>query len=161
MSILDFNQFQILAQVALAVLLGALIGVDREMARKPAGLRTHMLVAGAATVLVALSSIAVEQLGQELGDSLVRTDPIRIIEAVITGVSFLGAGTIIVRRAENQVEGLTTAASLLMAAAIGVCVALTQWILAIGITVLVLISLRGINYLTRRIEQQWEQEPSS
>jgi putative Mg2+ transporter-C (MgtC) family protein len=68
------------------------------------------------------------------------------MEAVITGVSFLGAGTIICSRAGGQVEGLTTAASLLVAAAVGSCVALSQIVLALGITVLVLNTLRGLGF---------------
>ena len=68
----------------------------------------------------------------ELGGQVVQADPIRIMEAVITGVSFLGAGTIIRSRAGGQVEGLTTAASILVAAAVGVCVALSQIVFGAG-----------------------------
>ncbi len=82
-----------------------------------------------------------------LDGGLVRSDPVRIIEAVVTGVSFLGAGTIVLRRGKRQVEGLTTAASILFTAAVGVCVALSQVVLAIGATVLVLITLRGLGLL--------------
>lgn len=146
--LLDLSQPQvrILAYVTLAALLGALIGIDRELADKPAGLRTHMLVASAATLLVGLSDVAARQFILSLDDGVVRTDPIRIIEAVITGVSFLGAGTII-RQGNNKIEGLTTAASILVAAAIGICVALSQMVLAIGVTVVVLIALRGVKIL--------------
>ncbi|MCI0721969.1 MAG: MgtC/SapB family protein, partial [Acidobacteria bacterium] len=112
-------QLQMLAYVALAMLLGGLVGLDREAARKPAGLRTHMLVSGAAALLVLLGHVMVRNYDAKLA-SLLTSDPIRIIEAVITGVSFLGAGTIIRDpRDGGQVEGLTTAASLLLAAAIG------------------------------------------
>jgi putative Mg2+ transporter-C (MgtC) family protein len=135
-------QFQILAYVALAMLLGAAIGLEREIEDKPAGLRTHMLVAGAAALLVAL------------GSDLVRSDPTRIIQAVITGVSFLGAGTIIRHSATRQVEGLTTAASILFAAAVGVCVALSQLVLATGVTVLVLVTLRGVGHVEQWLEQR-------
>jgi putative Mg2+ transporter-C (MgtC) family protein len=70
---------------------------------------------------------------------------------VITGVSFLGAGTILRRRSERQVEGLTTAASLLLAAAVGMLTALQRWILAVGVTVLVLVVLRGVSLLERAV----------
>jgi putative Mg2+ transporter-C (MgtC) family protein len=139
-------QFQILGYVALAMLLGAIIGINREMANKPAGLRTHMLVAGAASLLVALGDILVKHFDSELAGPLLRTDPIRIIEAVITGVSFLGAGTIIRRQGSEQVEGLTTAASLLFAAVVGICVALSQIFLAVGVTLLVLLILVALRY---------------
>lgn len=72
---------------------------------------------------------------------------LRIIEAVVTGVSFLGAGTIVLRKHEHQVEGLTTASSILFTAAVGVCVALSQLVLAIGVTTLVLVTLRGLGLL--------------
>ena len=145
-------QFQILAYAALAMLLGGLVGLDREAARKPAGLRTHMLVSGAAALLVLLGQVMVRNYDAKLA-SLLTSDPIRIIEAIITGVSFLGAGTIM-RRESNQVEGLTTAASLLLAAAIGICVALSQWIVAVGLTLLVLLVLRFLGYLAGRFTEQ-------
>jgi putative Mg2+ transporter-C (MgtC) family protein len=140
-------QLQILARVALAMLLGAAIGFEREIESKPAGLRTHILVGGAATLFVALVDVVVEHFSAELGGRLVQSDPVRIIEAVVTGVSFLGAGTIVLRRAKAQVEGLTTAASILFTAAVGVCVALSQFVLALGATVLVLITLRGLGLI--------------
>jgi putative Mg2+ transporter-C (MgtC) family protein len=142
-------QVHILGSVALAMLLGAFIGLEREAKDKPAGLRTHMLVAGAATFLVALSDVAVKRFNVDLGNELVRSDPIRIIQAVITGISFLGAGTILRHKGSDHVEGLTTAASLLFVAAIGFCVALSQILLAIGVTALVLVTLRGVGLLRR------------
>lgn len=150
-SIFDINQFGLLGRIGLAILLGALIGVERELAGKPAGLRTHMLVAGAAAFLVALGGIVMDFFAQESPEGLVRTDPIRIIEAVITGVSFLGAGTIIRNRDEGDIEGLTTAASLLFSAAVGIGIALAQWILAIGATVMVLLVLRVLPVIEFRI----------
>jgi putative Mg2+ transporter-C (MgtC) family protein len=147
-------QLQILTHVALAMLLGAAIGLEREIEDKPAGLRTHMLVAGAAALFVALSDVMIKHFDVVLGGELVRSDPIRIIQAVITGVSFLGAGTIIRRSSTRQVEGLTTAASILFAAAVGVCAALSQLVLAGGVTALVLITLRGVGYVEQWLEQR-------
>ncbi|MFN2218830.1 MAG: MgtC/SapB family protein [Anaerolineae bacterium] len=144
-------QVRILGSVALAMFLGAVIGLEREAKDKPAGLRTHMLVAGAAAFLVALSDVAVQRFSVDLATGLVRSDPIRIIEAVITGISFLGAGTILRHKGSDHVEGLTTAASLLFVAALGICVALSQVLLAIGVTVLVLVTLRGVGFLRRRL----------
>jgi len=154
-SLLQFGdlQWRILAYVAVAMFLGALIGWERETLNKPAGLRTHMLVAGAAALLVALGDLIVTHFGQDLGVPLVQTDPIRLVEAVITGVSFLGAGTIIRGPSEGHVEGLTTAASLLFTATIGIAVALSQVVLAIGVTVLALLTLRGVGVL-RRVTQR-------
>jgi putative Mg2+ transporter-C (MgtC) family protein len=147
-------QLQILAYVALAMVLGAVLGVDREIAHRPAGLRTHMMVSGAAALLVALGELIVKNFEAEQGHTLIQTDPLRVIEAVITGVSFLGAGTILRNSSTHEVQGLTTAASLLLAAAVGITVALSQLILATGITALALLTLRGLQVVTRRLEQR-------
>ena len=147
-------QFQILAYVGLAMLLGATIGLEREIEDKPAGLRTHMLVAGVAALLVSLGDVMVRHFDAGLGSELVRSDPVRVINAVITGVSFLGAGTIIRRSSTRHVEGLTTAASILFAAAVGICVALSQLVLAVGVTVLVLITLRGLGFVEHWLGQR-------
>ncbi len=143
------QQLQILSYVALAMLLGAVLGLDREIAHKPAGLRTHMLVAGAAALLMALGDVILDHFDLRQGPTVVRSDPLRIIEAVITGISFLGAGTIIRRGPTDAVEGLTTAASLLFVAGVGVTVALSQWVLAIGVTVLALITLRVLHLISQ------------
>ncbi len=149
----DSGQVQLLISVTIATLLGAVLGFDREFSHKPAGLRTHMLVASASTLLVGVSSLIVKASDAAIGHTLIQSDPIRIIEAVITGVSFLGAGTIIRRVKAGEVEGLTTAASLLMAAAIGICVALSQLLLAIGATFLALLMLRGVQWLAEQVKQ--------
>lgn len=139
------NELVTLAYIALAMLLGAFVGIERELADKPAGFRTHMLVAGAATMLVRLSDVIV--LDFVGGDSILGVDPLRINEAIIAGVSFLGAGTIFRRSNSDHVEGLTTAASLLFVAAIGISVALDRLLLAVAVTLLVLIALRGMNWV--------------
>jgi putative Mg2+ transporter-C (MgtC) family protein len=150
-----WTQIEILIHVSLAMLLGAAIGLERETKDKPAGLRTHMLVAGASTLITVLGGLVIAHLDTRLGSRIVESDPLRILGAVVTGVSFLGAGTIL-RDSTNQIEGLTTAASLLLAAAIGMCVALQQWILSIGVTVIVLITLRGMSLLQKWLEQRRE-----
>lgn len=127
-------QFEILGQTVLAMLLGALIGLNRQFSHKPAGLRTHMLVAGAAALIVRLAEVAVLQFESQLNMDYLRADPTRIFVAVVTGISFLGAGTIIRHGQQNRVEGLTTAAALLFSAVIGMAVALEQYVLAISIT---------------------------
>ncbi|MDX1617269.1 MAG: MgtC/SapB family protein [Balneolaceae bacterium] len=148
-------QFQIIeiAKVVYAIFLGGLIGLEREIADKPAGLRTHMLVAGAATLLMILGEYIVAAYGSSGFVEAIQADPIRIMEAIITGISFLGAGTIIFKSGKESVEGLTTAASILFAAAIGITVALNQLALAMTLTVVVIIVLFGLGFLERKIEQ--------
>lgn len=148
-----YPQFELLGTVALAMGLGALIGLEREVTGRPAGLRTHMLVAGAAALLVGLGDVIIQSFEIQVSGTSLRSDPIRIIEAVITGVSFLGAGTIIRTQAQDSVQGLTTAASLLFVAAIGICVALSQFVLATGVALLILIVLRLLNRIDRLINQ--------
>ncbi|WP_255992212.1 MgtC/SapB family protein [Chitinolyticbacter albus] len=153
MDIIGSAQVVMLGEVALAMLLGGLVGWEREAARKPAGLRTQMLVAGAAALFVGLADVLLARYYGHTHSEMVRSDPIRVLEAIVTGVSFLGAGTIFrISSAANegeQVKGLTTAASLLMSAGIGVAVGLTQFMLAIGIVVLNLVVLYGLRRLER------------
>ena len=145
------TQLALLAQVLAAGLLGALIGFERELAHKPAGLRTHTLVAATAALLVGLSDALVTRFSGEAYGASLRADPIRVVEAVVTGVAFLGAGTIF-RRGGDDVQGLTTAASLLLAAAVGVAAALDRWVLAVGVTLLALLVLRGAHPIDRAVE---------
>jgi len=141
------DQGTILADIALAMLLGGLIGLEREVADKPAGLRTHMLVAATAALLVGLGSTLANRFGAVDGASIA-PDPIRIVQAIVMGIGFLGAGTIIQRPRGEHIEGLTTGASLLLAAALGICVAAGQVMLALGATALALMVL----YLLGRVE---------
>lgn len=147
----NLDQLKILGQIVLAMLLGGLIGINREYASKAAGLRTHIFVAGASSLLVCLSDSIVGHFDLEVNSRLIQTDPIRMIEAVVTGVSFLGAGTIIRHAKSQQVEGLTTAASMPLTSVIGVCVAVSQIILAVGATLLALLVLWLDNYKKRWI----------
>jgi putative Mg2+ transporter-C (MgtC) family protein len=146
-------ELKMLGFVAMAMVLGAAIGFERELADKPAGMRTHMLVAGAAALLVLLADALVAHFGRVLPSGLVRGDPIRIIQAIVTGVAFLGAGTII-RHGRNPVEGLITAATILFTAAVGICVAVRQLVLAGGATLLALVTLRLLGILEARIQRK-------
>ena len=143
-------QFEIIGEVAMAMLLGGVIGFERELADKPAGFRTQMLVAGAAALLVGLGDALLLRFIVE-GKSNVTADPIRIVEAIVTGISFLGAGTIFRRTSSEQVQGLTTAASILFCAAVGISVAMRQFVLAVGVTILALIVLRGLTGVEKRL----------
>ena len=114
-----------------AAILGGLVGFQRETTHKPAGLRTHMLVsvATAAFVLASASSgLSVE------GWS-------RVIQGIITGIGFIGAGTILKISQEHAIKGLTTAASVWMTAAIGVTVGLGNLGIGLMVTLLALIIL--------------------
>ena len=130
-----------LVPMLISTVLGTLVGFERQMGRKPAGLRTHTLVCMGSTLFVLLTLHAVREFG---GPSL---DPTRIIHGVVTGVGFLGAGSIL--RQEGYVHGLTTAASIWMVAAIGTAVGVHSYALAIIGTVLALIVLEGYRWIER------------
>ncbi len=142
-------QLQALIEVLLAAILGGVVGLEREFANKPAGLRTHMLVAGASALFVVLGDIIVLHFETSLTGDASMADPIRIIQAIVVGISFLGAGTIIRLDREERVEGLTTAASILFISAIGITVALDLIYLAVGATLLVLIINRALGIFSK------------
>lgn len=112
-----------LARMAGAIVLGAVIGAEREYRDRAAGLRTHILVALAACVFALLSVESVHMAG--FSDEQVRIDPLRVIEAVTSGVAFLAAGMIVFSR--GQVKGLTTGAGMWLAGAVGLAVGLGYW----------------------------------
>lgn len=128
------SQWVIIGKVVFSIFLGGLIGLEREWANKPAGLRTHMLVAGASTLFVILGDIMIHQFSQSQILKTIQTDPIRIMEAIITGISFLGAGTIIFKDQKSTVEGLTTAASILFISGLGMAVALGEYVISAILT---------------------------
>ncbi len=140
------TQLQLLGDVFLAMLLGGAVGVERHLAEKPAGLRTHMLVAGASALIVGMGQALVFRFAPLAeGEAFqVRADPLRLVEAVVTGLSFLGAGTIFRAGEGGTVKGLTTAASILISGGLGIAVALRQYLVAVGVAALTLIVLRGI-----------------
>jgi putative Mg2+ transporter-C (MgtC) family protein len=133
-----------------STVLGTLVGWERQMGRKPAGLRTHVLVCLGSTMFTLLTVHAVRAFG---GSSM---DPTRIIHGVITGVGFLGAGSIL--RQEGYVQGLTTAASIWMVAAIGTTVGVHAYPLAVVGTILALIVLEGYRWVERWLTPGEENE---
>ena len=119
-----------------ATVLGGLLGIQRETTHKPAGLRTHMLVSlSTASFIIACSSAGLSLEGFS-----------RVIQGIVTGVGFIGAGTILKLSQEHEIKGLTTAASLFMTAAIGVTVGLGSLGIGMMITAIavIVLSLGGI-----------------
>jgi len=135
-------QVEIAIKVLIAGTFGGIVGLERELANRPAGLRTHALLASAAALLVGLGDLLVDRFAEATMPEVLRADPLRIIEAIVTGVAFLGAGTIFRHRESRIIEGLTTGASLLLVSAIGIAVGLGQLLLAALVTVVSLVLLR-------------------
>ncbi len=129
-----------------ALVLSAVIGLERERNDHAAGLRTHMLVGLAASCYCLL---ALDLVGRYFGDD-VRLDPIRMIEAVTGGVAFLAAGLIVFTRGE--VKGLTTGASLWLAAAIGTAAGLGVWSIAALATLLSLFVVKVLKSFESRVK---------
>jgi len=128
-------------RVMFAVVAGSLIGLDRELRRKPAGLRTHILIALAAALFTLITFELHEQFAGGV-ESTRTADPVRIIEAVTAGVAFLAAGAIIQSR--GNVHGLTTGANMWLAGALGVACGAGYYFIAFigtGFALLVLVVL--------------------
>lgn len=117
-------QATIVLELLLAAFLSMVIGLDRERRRRPAGLRTHMLVGVGACLFTTLSFHAFPA-----------GDPTRVASNIVTGIGFLGAGTIV--QSKRQVRDLTTAASIWATAAVGMAVGTGSWFLAIGAVVII------------------------
>jgi len=145
----------LLGRLVLAAVLGGLIGMEREVSGKPAGLRTNLLICVGAALLTELS-IAVASaanltnVAHEVG---FRADPGRIAAQIVSGIGFLGAGTILQSR--GHVVGLTTAATIWVVAAIGMAVGAQAYAVAIGATILVLTSLVLLSRLETFVEHRW------
>ena len=122
---------QIVLRMLLAALLGGLVGFQRERVGKSAGLRTHMLVS--------LGSAFFVMIPYQAGMSI--ADLSRVMQGIITGVGFLGAGTILKRETDEQIEGLTTAAGLWLTAAVGSAAGMGREASAVLGTVLALLIL--------------------
>lgn len=152
----DAAQLKVFLNIMLAMALGAAVGLDREYADKSAGLRTHMLVAGASALLVSLGNSMVSFFDTEHSEKILRADPVRVIQAIVIGVSFIAGGTII--RGGGQARGLTTAASLLFASAIGIAAALHEFLLSVSVTVLVVLVLTVIGKLESRMNTKPDAE---
>ena len=130
----------IIVRLGLSLVLGAVVGWERQAKEKPAGLRTLMLVSVGSTLFVVLSLDLMSTPGASQN-----WDPLRIVNALIQGIGFLGAGTVL--RTGETVRGLTTAAALWAMTAVGAAVGLGMYSTAVVGTVTILIILRGFWYL--------------
>lgn len=137
------DDLSILLRVLIACLLCGILGWEREASGKAAGLRTHILV-GVASVLFTVVGEFMAVSFRAYGDH-VRFDAANLVGAIVTGVSFLGAGTIIFRKDQSDIRGLTTAAGIVTTAAIGILIGLERYFLASGSTAIVFFILRFVN----------------
>jgi putative Mg2+ transporter-C (MgtC) family protein len=137
---------RITLRLTMAAVLGGLLGFEREQKRKAAGLRTHMLVALGSALFVFIP--------QQTGTS--EADMTRVMQGLIAGIGFLGAGTILKGKDEDHVKGLTTAAGIWMTAAIGMAVGIGRESTAILSTVLALVILDVIPKIAGKFQKPTE-----
>ncbi len=154
-------------RIIIATVLGAVIGFDREYRTKAAGFRTHVLVALGSALFMIISvhgfdyeffmeeSLAHESNVRDHINAL-RLDPARIAAQVVTGIGFIGAGTIILQK--NVVRGLTTAAGLWVTAAIGMACGVGMYVVAAVSTVLVLICFEAFNFILHKMHKRAREE---
>lgn len=135
-------RLDLIAKLSLAVLLGGAIGLERQIAGKPAGLRTNILICVGSALLMDLSINLASPLGRQ-------GDPARLAAQVVTGVGFLGAGTIL--HGEGRVTGLTSAATIWVVMALGLTVGAGYYVEALGTGVLVTVVLTALGRLEHRL----------
>lgn len=137
---------ELVARLVLAAAMGGLIGFERERLLWAAGLRTHMLVSVGACLFMLVSAFG---FGDVLGRAGVVLDPSRVAAQVVSGIGFLGAGTILLRG--EIVKGLTTAASLWAVAAVGLAVGGGLYVGAVAATLIILLILAGL----KPVQERW------
>ncbi|TWT99317.1 putative Mg(2+) transport ATPase [Botrimarina colliarenosi] len=147
----DLPLWQDVLRLVAAAIGGAVVGIERESRDKPAGLRTHMLVSvGAAAVMLLSHDLCREAIAiAESAGGEIRFDPLRTVAGVIGGIGFLGAGSIF--KSQGDVEGLTTAATIWMAGAIGLTCGAGRWNIAVTTVVLALVILSLIGWAERSV----------
>ncbi|NLV88880.1 MAG: MgtC/SapB family protein [Tissierellia bacterium] len=136
--------FEIILRLILSAILGGLIGMEREISNRPAGLRTHILVTigSSLIMLVSIDGFYI------LGKGVLSGDPARLAAQVVSGIGFIGAGTIM--RTGNNITGLTTAASLWVSAGIGLAIGAGYYLGAIVTAAIVLLTLMSLGVLEKK-----------
>lgn len=139
------SEYDALLRIAVAALLGGAIGYERELHAKPAGVRTHMLVAEGAALFMVASALIGQEFGPTSAALGMRVDMSRIAAAIVTGIGFLGAGMIL--RTRDRVGGLTTAAGIWVTAGVGMLVGAGYYVVPIfgtAVAVFIIVVVRRI-----------------
>jgi putative Mg2+ transporter-C (MgtC) family protein len=151
------SEWEGLARLALAAALGGAIGLEREVRHKAAGLRTHMLVTMGSAMFMVASMLLLYQVNGINGAA--RVDPTRIASTIVTGIGFLGGG--IIFRTRDRVRGLTTAAGLWVASAIGLTIGAGFYVTGVGATLLTIVVLSLVGRVERLAERQALLQPDA
>lgn len=137
------DELRLLPRLLVALVLGFILGFERERKHKPAGLRTHAVVTLSTATLMAAASLLQTEDGNVIGD------PVRMSQGILTGIGFIGAGTIL--RHRNTVTGITTAATIWLSASVGILCGAGLYVLALSLTALSLLALFGSDWLSERV----------
>lgn len=147
-------QAGLIGKFTLSLLLGLIVGFERELAGKPAGMRTYAMITASTTALVLLGLEVVNFFNSHYDIQLIASDPTRIIHAIVIGISFLGTGTILKDRDAGSVHYLTTAATILGATAIGISIGLSNFLFAFGLTFIIILVNWILGYPERWIHKK-------
>lgn len=150
----DLTTLDIVVRVVGGALLGAIVGIERESAGQDAGFRTHLLLAAGAALLGVASVGAFDSFVTERADTNVQVDVTRIASYVAAGIGFIGGGVIV--KHQGSVRGMTTAASVWMAAAIGLSAGLGFWAGAISATVVAIVALFALKPISHWVKRRSE-----
>lgn len=149
--VIDIFKLELMLQVGLATVLGGAIGLERELGGKPAGLRTNILICIGSVLYTHLSIAMLSAIAGSAGGGT-GTDPTRVAGQIVTGVGFIGAGTIL--HARGAIVGLTSAATIWVVAAIGVALGSGYYLEGIATTLVVLAVLAGLGRVEKLVERQ-------
>jgi putative Mg2+ transporter-C (MgtC) family protein len=134
--------------IFIAAMLGGAIGLEREYRSKEAGFRTHFLVGLGSALFMVLSMHGFDNF-EAVPGVIIQRDPARMAAQVVSGIGFIGAGTIIFQK--NVVKGLTTAAGLWVTSAIGMTAGVGMYSLALAATMMVIVCLEGMNFIHHKV----------
>lgn len=150
------HDLEIILRMVLASFLGGIIGIEREIHGREAGVRTYLLVALGSALIVIISEYLVVKYHGKFPGEFLRGDPSRIAAQAITGIGFLGAGVII--RYKNSIRGLTTAACMWVVCAIGLAIGSGYYLYGAVVTGIALFALLGLKSLGRKMKRDWYKE---
>jgi putative Mg2+ transporter-C (MgtC) family protein len=149
--IMSYTDF--LCRLFLAAILGGVIGLEREIHGRPAGIRTYLILSLATALLMVLSEYLLVAYRFRFPEIGIQGDPGRIAGQAITGVGFLGAGVII--RYQDSIRGLTTAACVWLVCSVGLTVGAGFYLVGVVVTLMALLALIGLKALERRLKKDW------
>ncbi|MBI4034169.1 MAG: MgtC/SapB family protein [Candidatus Brennerbacteria bacterium] len=142
------SNWEVLIRLIVAMVLGGLLGFERELAGKTAGLRTYSLISVGAALYVVISQVVAEQFS-----GVTSFDPLRVASSIVVGIGFVGAGMIIFKEHEHTVKGLTTAAGIWVAAGIGMASGFGLYAVALFATLIALFIFIVLYYVDRQVRK--------